>query len=41
MIEVVRMTLDRALELVWNGELNDAKSALALVHAARLVGRLR
>ena len=41
LIEVVRMTLDRALELVWNGELTDAKSALALVHAARLVGRLR
>ena len=39
-IEPVRMPLDRALELVWRGELNDAKSALALLHAARRVGRL-
>jgi ADP-ribose pyrophosphatase len=39
-IEPVRMTLDHALELVWRGELNDAKSALALLHAARRVGRL-
>jgi ADP-ribose pyrophosphatase len=39
-IEVVRMTLPAALDLVWRGELNDAKSALALVHAARRVGRL-
>ena len=40
-IEPVRMPLDRALELVWRGELNDAKSALAILHAARRVGRLR
>jgi ADP-ribose pyrophosphatase len=39
-IEPVRMPLARALELVWRGELNDAKSALALLHAARRVGRL-
>jgi hypothetical protein len=39
-IEVVRMPLGAALDLVWRGELNDAKSALALVHAARRVGRL-
>ena len=39
-IEVVRMPLDRALALVWSGEIADAKSALALVHAARRVGRL-
>ena len=40
-IEVVRMSLDDALGLVWSGELADAKSALALVHAARHLGRLR
>jgi len=40
-IEVVPMPLDAALDLVWRGELRDAKSALALVHAARHVGRLR
>jgi ADP-ribose pyrophosphatase len=40
-IEVVPTPLDRALDLVWRGEINDAKSALALIHAARLVGRLR
>jgi ADP-ribose pyrophosphatase len=39
-IEVVRMPLERALALVWSGEMADAKSALALVHAARRVGRL-
>ena len=39
-IEVMRVTLARALEFVWNGELDDAKSAIALVHAARRVGRL-
>jgi ADP-ribose pyrophosphatase len=39
-IELVRMPLDRALALVWSGELADAKSALALLHAARRVGRL-
>ena len=40
-IEVLRVTLAEALALVWDGELRDAKSALALVHAARQVGRLR
>jgi ADP-ribose pyrophosphatase len=40
-IEVIRVPLERALELVWSGELRDAKSALALVHAARHVGRIR
>jgi len=39
-IEVLRMSLDEALDLVWNGELRDAKSALALLHAARHVGRI-
>jgi ADP-ribose pyrophosphatase len=40
-IELVPMPLARALEMVWSGELCDAKSALALVHAARGMGRLR
>src|SRR5262245_37195234 len=40
-IEVIRVPLDDALERVWRGELCDAKSALALIHAARHVGRLR
>ncbi len=40
-IELVRMPLARALELVWSGELSDAKSALALVHAAHRCGALR
>jgi ADP-ribose diphosphatase len=40
-IELVRMPLADALELVWRGELADAKSALALVHAARRQGTLR
>jgi ADP-ribose pyrophosphatase len=40
-IEVVPMPLHAALELVWRGELRDAKSALALVHAAHRLGRLR
>ena len=39
-IEPVRLSLDEALALVWRGELNDAKSALALLHAARHVGRI-
>jgi ADP-ribose pyrophosphatase len=39
-IEVVRKPLTEALELIWHGELGDAKSALALIHAARHVGRL-
>jgi ADP-ribose pyrophosphatase len=40
-IEVVRVSLGRALEMVWSGELSDAKSALALIHAAQRLGRLR
>ena len=40
-IEVVPMGLDEALDRVWRGQLTDAKSALALVHAARRLGRLR
>ncbi len=39
-IELVPTPIDHALELVWSGELNDAKSALALLHAARHVGCL-
>ena len=33
-IEVVKMPLTDAIESVWRGELTDAKSALALLHAA-------
>ena len=40
-IEVVPTPLGRALEMVWSGELNDGKSAMALLHAARRLGRLR
>jgi ADP-ribose pyrophosphatase len=39
-IEVVCMPLAEALDRIWSGELRDAKSALALLHAARLVGLL-
>ena len=39
-IEVVRTPLVEALELVWSGALTDAKSALALIHAARQLGKL-
>ena len=39
-IEVIPTPLDDALESIWSGELTDAKSAIALIHAARLVGRL-
>jgi ADP-ribose pyrophosphatase len=39
-IEVVRVPLAHALDLVWRGELRDAKSALALIYAARHLGRL-
>jgi ADP-ribose pyrophosphatase len=38
-IETLRMGFDAALGLVWSGELNDAKSSLALLHAARHLGR--
>lgn len=40
-IELVPMRLRNALDLVWRGDLRDAKSALALIHAARHVGQLR
>jgi ADP-ribose pyrophosphatase len=40
-IEVVPMRFDEALNLIWSGELCDAKSVLALIHAARLLGRIR
>jgi ADP-ribose pyrophosphatase len=40
-IEVVPTSLSDALDLVWRGEMRDAKSALALVHAAHRMGRLR
>ncbi len=40
-IEVVPTPLATALEWVWGGRISDAKSALALVHAARRVGALR
>ncbi len=39
-IELEPTSLDRALEMVWSGELSDAKSALALLKAAKHVGRL-
>ncbi len=38
-IEVIPTPLDDALEMIWSGELTDAKSAIALIHAARRVGR--
>jgi len=39
-LEVVPTPFARALEMVWSGELSDAKSALALLHAARRLGKL-
>lgn len=39
-IEEVPMSLADALSLIWSGELTDAKSVVALLHAARLVGQL-
>jgi ADP-ribose pyrophosphatase len=39
-IETLRMGFDDALALVWRGKLNDAKSSLALLHAARHLGRI-
>ncbi|MFP8878830.1 MAG: NUDIX hydrolase [Myxococcota bacterium] len=39
-IEVIPTPIDAALEAIWSGELTDAKSAIALIHAARFVGRL-
>ena len=40
-IDLVPLPLREALELVWRGEINDAKSALALIYAARRFGELR
>jgi ADP-ribose pyrophosphatase len=40
-IEVVPTPLSRALEMIYAGELRDAKSALALMLAARHVGALK
>ena len=39
-IEVVPTPMSEALELIWSGELRDAKSAIALIHAARRIGLL-
>ena len=39
-IELVPMPLAAALDLVWTGQMVDAKSAIALVKAARRRGRL-
>lgn len=39
-IEEAPMSLEDALSLIWSGELTDAKSVVALLHAARLVGQL-
>jgi ADP-ribose pyrophosphatase len=39
-IDVLRVPLSEALDMVWTGRLNDAKSALALIHAARYLGAL-
>jgi ADP-ribose pyrophosphatase len=39
-IEVVPVPLARALAMIWSGELRDAKSSLALLHAAHRLGRL-
>jgi ADP-ribose pyrophosphatase len=39
-IEAFRISLDEALDLIWSGELTDAKSAIALIHAARRLGKL-
>ncbi len=38
-IEVIPTPLADALAMVWSGELDDAKSALALIYAARRLGR--
>ncbi|MDP6980010.1 MAG: NUDIX hydrolase [Myxococcota bacterium] len=37
-IELAPMPLRAALDLIWSGELTDAKSVTALLHAARLLG---
>jgi ADP-ribose pyrophosphatase len=40
-IEVVPRPIGEALEMVWSGEISDAKSIVALIHAARRIGLLR
>ena len=40
MIELVPMNFQAALDLIWTHELPDAKSGLALLHAAHRLGRL-
>ncbi len=40
-IEVLRVPLEEALDLVWRSELADSKSAVALLRAAHRLGRLR
>ncbi len=40
LIEPLILSLADALDRVWRGELTDAKSCLALIHAARRQGRL-
>lgn len=40
LIELVPMPLQQALEMIWTDQLPDAKSALALLHAAQRVGHL-
>ena len=37
-IDVVPTPIGEALELIWSGELRDAKSVVALIHAARRIG---
>jgi ADP-ribose pyrophosphatase len=39
-IELVPMSLSDAIDKVWRGEIEDAKSALALLQAAHRLGRL-
>jgi ADP-ribose pyrophosphatase len=39
-IDLVPMRLSDALELIWSGGISDAKSALAIIHAARHAGCL-
>ncbi len=39
-IELIQLPLREALDWVWAGKIDDAKSALALLHAARHLGKL-
>ncbi len=39
-ISVVPTPFDEAIAMVWDGRIRDGKSALALLHAARRLGRL-